>query len=374
MPSWERALSRWVKDAALQYEALQSGLEDLTGRKDIPQILPYRSYGTSDRLYIHGRALQHGGLKTARANAPVWENALSTYRRFGTQVIPNAWLRIRFGEQQQDVVTDRKGFFNAEIRPTVALEGDRWYDVKLELLEPSQESIHTTAKILVPSSQARFGLISDIDDTIVYTYNNDSLKMMQILLLGNAHTRVPLPGIAAFYQALHYGKTGQEYNPIFYVSSSTWNFYDLLEEFLALHHMPAGPLLLREFELSVENFVSSLTHEQEKLRRIRGILDCYPKLSFILVGDSGQKDAQIYRQLISEYPGRIQAIYIRNINPTNVKHRQRLNAIAQEVQQLGVPFVTVINTLTAATHAVRQGWIPADALPAIKANARFENS
>jgi phosphatidate phosphatase APP1 len=73
------------------------------------------------------------------------------------------------------------------------------------------------------------------------------LKMARMVLLGNAHTRLPFEGVAAFYRALQRGASGGEFNPIFYVSNSPWNLYDLLEDFMDVHGVPAGPLFLRDW-------------------------------------------------------------------------------------------------------------------------------
>ena len=71
-------------------------------------------------------------------------------------------------------------------------------------------------------------MISDIDDTIVRTGATSLLMMLRVVLLSNAHTRLPFQGVAAFYGALARGASGQDSNPLFYVSSSPWNLYDVL--------------------------------------------------------------------------------------------------------------------------------------------------
>ena len=85
--------------------------------------------------------------------------------------------------------------------------------------------------MLTPPPSARFGVISDIDDTVLVSHVTSPFKMALVSLFGNAHTRSPFPGVAEFYQALQGGVGGAEQNPIFYVSSSPWNFYDLLHFF-----------------------------------------------------------------------------------------------------------------------------------------------
>ena len=103
--------------------------------------------------------------------------------------------------------------------------------------------------MLTPPPDAAFGVISDIDDTVLVSHATSTLKAVLTAILNNAQTRSPFPGVPAFYRALQAGPGGDGYNPVFYVSSSPWNFYDLLTEFMAIHAMPAGPLFLRDYGL-----------------------------------------------------------------------------------------------------------------------------
>src|SRR5690606_438380 len=105
------------------------------------------------------------------------------------------------------------------------------------------------------------------------------------VLFGNVHTRIPFAGVGAFYRALHTG--GGRMNPLFYVSSSPWNLYDVLSEFLHLHEIPAGPMELRDWGLAGDEILP-VGHRAHKRVAIDHILARYPELPFILVGDSGQ--------------------------------------------------------------------------------------
>ena len=84
-----------------------------------------------------------------------------------------------------------------------------------------------TGRVLVPPSDAEFGVISDLDDTVIQSDVIRKLRMLVKLALSNAHTRKPFRGVAAFYRALHRGR-----NPFFYVSKSPHNLYSPLVEFL----------------------------------------------------------------------------------------------------------------------------------------------
>jgi phosphatidate phosphatase APP1 len=213
----------------------------------------------------------------------------------------------------------------------------------------------------VPSG-ARVGIISDIDDTVVHSSATSVLKMTWIVLLNNAHTRLPFEGVAAFYRALQRGADGRDYNPIFYVSSSPWNIYDVLEYFLNVHGVPAGPIFLKDWSPAVLG-----KHRAHKLGVIRTLLGTYPELPFVLIGDSGQEDPEIYHQAVREHPGRIQAIYIRDVAAT--RRKVEVPAIAEEVRKLGVEMVLVPDSAAAAEHAAAKGLIAQDAVPEIRAKS-----
>jgi phosphatidate phosphatase APP1 len=185
------------------------------------------------------------------------------------------------------------------------------------------------------------------------------------MLFKNAHTRVPFEGVAAFYRALHKGSIGQKsLNPIFYVSSSEWNLYDLLADFMEFHKFRQGPFLLQEMEHSIFHFWKSGngTHEH-KLKKIFFLLSFFKGLDFILIGDSGQQDPQLYLKAAREVPGRIKAVYIRCIGKEH-KNRQILK-IAQEMKSMNIPMLLIRNSEDAARHALINGYIDASSMPDI---------
>ena len=168
---------------------------------------------------------------------------------------------------------------------------------------------------------------------MVKTGATSLLRMARTTFLSNARTRVPFPGVAAFYRALQKGAGESPFNPVFYVSSSPWNLHDLLTEFLTLQKIPIGPLMLRDWGMSAQESMPT-GHAGHKLGAIRRILDLFPALPFILIGDSGQEDPEIYHRVVHDYPDRILAVYIRNVTP----RPERVDAIrrlADEVEKAG---------------------------------------
>jgi len=247
-----------------------------------------------------------------------------------------------------------------------------WLGAQAELLDPRDPAAPgpVVAPVLVPPASARFGVVSDIDDTVVRTDATQLLRMARTVFLGNARTRLPFPGVAAFYRALESGPRGSHGiagNPLFYVSSSPWNFYELLVEFLELQKIPLGPILLRDWGITPEELVPT-THATHKLAAIRRIFATYPELPFILIGDSGQEDPEIYAQVIREFPNRVLAAYIRNVSADEAR-RAAVRKLGEELAAEGRTLLLADDTLTAAKHAAANGWIDPSALPDVGAEA-----
>jgi phosphatidate phosphatase APP1 len=359
VPSWRQILIQLAGSAEGRVDTLKRRLDQRWGDEPIC-VVAYHGYGTADCVYLKGRALEERSIQPAGEADSAWRNLSNTYRRFDSDEIPGARLLARYGDVEQAVVADDEGFFEARLVLDTPLPHDRlWHTVEITLLEPRsarQAEVRATGRVLVPPPNAQFGVISDIDDTVLQTDATSLVRMLQATFLENARTRLPFPGVAALYRALQSGADGVTLNPLFYVSSGPWNIYDMLEEFFALQQIPAGPLLLRDWGFSpTENPVPS-HHLEHKLETIRQILDTYPALPFLLIGDSGQEDPEIYREVVERYPKRILAIYIRNVS-RSANRVSAIQALAEEVAAAGSTLILADDTLAAARHAAEQGWI-----------------
>lgn len=346
-------------------DSLRARVKKIKGYKKPLMIVPYLGFGNAEKIILKGRVLEDRGFTVNREDSR-WQNLVNTYRRFETDEVQNAHLKAKFQDIEKEVFTDQEGYFDLEISPNQILETRPWQDVELELLAPrlrNGETISATARVLVPPESAKFGVISDIDDTIISSNITNKLKMVLTVALLNEHTRVPFKGVAAFYQSLVKGSGGAENNPLFYVSSSPWNLHSLLIEFLKVHDIPIGPLFLKDFGNHI--LFSSKDHQSHKLADIERIMEIYTHLPFILIGDSGEQDPEIYREVVKRFPDRIRAIYIRsiNVNPDRVSAIDKLIA---EVRETGCQLVLAPDTEFAAAHAAAEGLISTTELPNIR--------
>jgi phosphatidate phosphatase APP1 len=331
-----------------------AGLRALVSKlRDPVIILPYLWYGTAERLCVCGRVLQDEGFRPAREAERRWRNLVAFFKRMESDVVPRAPLRARYRNSSAEASSDKQGYFRLEI-PGKAHTG--WNLVGLELLR--EPGVRAEARVLVPPPEARFGVVSDIDDTIVYTNVLSKWRMVLSLAFSNARTRKPFKGVGAFYRALHRGV-----NPVFYVSKSPWNLYAPLVEYLEVQGLPLGPLVLRDFGLRMKR--------NHKAEAIEAILRTYPGLKFILIGDSGEQDPEIYAAIVRRHPQRIRAIYIRSVDPSGV----RISAIQKLITALaptGCQLVLAPDSEFAAAHAAGEGLIAAAELANVRADKKAD--
>lgn len=356
--------------------ARQAGrlIRDIVVRNRPADVAAYRGYGSTTRAYVHGRALAKPTYSPAAVEDPAWRNLLNTYRRARSNPIANAEVRVEFGSASRLLTADDEGFFAGWLDLPAAMPPDHgWHDGSVELVKPALAGPSPTTKtqVLIPHSHAAYGVISDLDDTVIQSRVTNFLRAAQTVMFGNALTRLPFEGVAEFYHALNRGRdTGAE-NPLFYVSSSPWNLYDVIEDFLAVQGIPHGPLLLRDWDFSPRGLASH-RHHAHKGDAIREIMRTYPSLPFILIGDSGQQDPEIYHQVVHDFPERIIGVYIRDVVRTAERERA-ITALAQEVEVAGSSLLLVRDTRAAAVHAAERGWIADDEVEAVSREAAADS-
>ncbi|HEV2149728.1 MAG TPA: phosphatase domain-containing protein [Longimicrobiaceae bacterium] len=343
-------------------------LEDRLGLLDPVQILVFRSFGTPELVRIRGRVRERKGVAGTTEESSFWQNVSNTLHRLESDEIPGARVRARLGGRTLETTTDEEGYFSLELEPEEPLTAG-WHEVELELVESVGRPACRTVRgrVLVPSPDAEFGVISDVDDTIIRTRSNDLLREIEIVFGKGARDRVAFPGVPALYRAFSRGPDDQGDNPVFYVSMSGWNLYDLLEEFMRMNDIPEGPLFLSDLRL-VEKPSEVMGSARHKWESIDLLMRTYPELPFVLVGDSGMHDPQLYREVAERHPGRVRAVYVHDVSPP--ERDDEVDRIARELEGHGVPLLRMENTVRAAEHAHEIGLISADGLEEVRREVR----
>lgn len=341
-------------------------------------LLCYCGWGTPSRIELTGRVVLPRTLHPAANADPRWRNFANIVRRLLSREIGGVAVHGVLNGVQAEATSDSDGFFTLCFQPAEPLTSG-WHDAQLTI--PGRERTSHARVQVVDDQRCAYGLISDLDDTVIQSDVTSVGRMLFTVLTGNARTRSPFPGVGSLYRALarHHPSAssaqpanmtdenglgergpgessagphpkGRGRNPVFYVSSSPWNFFDLLWQFLEYRRIPLGPLFLRNWGADL------LTgHGSYKHATIERIFKAYPRLPFVLVGDSGESDAEIYAEVARKFPGRVLGIYIRDV--TGGEGDGKVLKLREDMARIGVDMVLARDSFAAAAHAMALGLI-----------------
>ncbi len=316
----------------------------------MPRLEVYRGFGSKHVFTVIGRVTDDYKEIDSHKQSGIWANALQIVRRYLVESKSGVTIKITFQDQTVRTSTDKDGFFHYSFSPQgfTSPERSEWVELPVELPATGEKK---RAPVLVEGQNNTFGVISDIDDTVLVSNTTHKMRFLYKTLTQDARTRSPFEGVVDFYQALVRGGNGESSNPIFYISSSHWNIYGSLATFLDVNNIPRGPLLLKRFS-GIISMIKQIGDHAHKRGKIRRVLNTYPDLNFILIGDSGQQDAPIYKDIAEDYPDRIEAIYIRDIST----HED--TAVHEAVKSLETTDIIYVNSSEeAAEHAAEHGYI-----------------
>lgn len=321
------------------------------GRVEGVRLVPFRSWVTPSKAVVLGRAvLADVALEAQLQRSPRLLRVL--HERFWTLETRPSPVRVTWGGQTATALSDSGGFIDVSF----PLEGTAPLGLtRAELSLPGADgAVAAGVEVFGLDPRAAFGVISDIDDTVLETELTNPWRRFLQLIYSRQRMRLPFDGIAALFQAL-----AQQNNPIFYVSNAPWNLYEHVVELLDHHEIPRGPLLLRDSRLAervVRDEASGqvLVHKQRALRRLA---EEHSNLPLILLGDSSRRDPLRYVELAEAFPGRVAAIYIRRVHGI-LASRGSLEHSRRRAERAGVELLVADDTVTIAQHAQSRGFIP----------------
>ncbi|MGB3413410.1 MAG: phosphatase domain-containing protein [Microbacteriaceae bacterium] len=267
-----------------------------------PNLITYIGYGSESQVRILARAVYTG--KKERQDPQIgvrgWKSFLAVPYRL-------AEVTITVNKQQYSARTDEGGILDHSLQ--VALKPG-WHSVQLGL----ENGVQQEARILVISKEQRFGVISDIDDTVMITSLSQPLLALWNTFLLAENARDAVSGMPVLYERIHQKNLDA---PFLYLSTGAWNAFPNLQRFMARNMFPLGPMLLTDWGTSSERwFRSGQEHKRQNLTRL---VEEFPNIRWLLIGDDGEHDPQRYQELASRYPENVLAIAIRKLNNDRVQ-------------------------------------------------------
>jgi phosphatidate phosphatase APP1 len=258
--------------------------------------LGYPGYAAQGRARVRGRLLlaPPGTDPNARRDVPGW-------RRLLTLEQPHGEIDVSLGDARVRARADAAGLIDLTI-PAALPPGQRAALLHVEGRPPVPAPVH------VASPEAARGVVCDIDDTVWITGIRHPLRAAWRTFAGNGSTRRPVAGMAALLTGL---AAGGPRTPVVYLSNGPWNLAGPITSFLERNGFPAGAVLLTDWGISPRAwFRNGHAHKRGALERLARDL---PGVQWVLVGDDGEHDPEIYSDFARSHPDQVMAIALRTV-------------------------------------------------------------
>ena len=313
--------------AARMEDALNRTAAQLMRRRGWkPRIITYTGYGNGDQVRVLARVLLSPPAVGGR------DGAMRGWRHFVSAKVSGVPVTITVDGVPHVVESGRGGYVDVTL-PSTLPAGWGVVTVAIADAEPAQ------APVRVVGRAERLGIISDIDDTVLVTALPRPLLAFWNTFVRHEESRAPVPGMAELYEAL---RADDPDAFVVYVSTGAWNVAPALRRFMRRRGFPDGPLLLTDWGPTPEGwFRSGQEHKRATLRRL---VDELPQLRWVLVGDDGQHDPQLYDEIVWARPDDVRFVAVREL------------AAAEQVLTHGLP--VPLTTARGTGHTVAGESVP----------------
>jgi phosphatidate phosphatase APP1 len=247
---------------------------------------------------------------------------------------PNAHVQLVWQNTTIKAVTAADGFFHFQWKPEAPTDAG-WHEIRVDHTAANGHTVLASAvgSLYIPH-RTQYGCISDIDDTFLISHSRRLGKRLFVLFTHNARTRKPFAGVVEHYRMLSYAGSHEDTpNPFFYVSSSEWNLFNYIAEFTRTHKLPHGVYLLSQLKHWYQLLKTGQNKHGTKFTRISRILESYPDMRFVLLGDDTQEDPDIYNAISKHFGKQIICVYLRNVRKQSRPHVQ---AVVKEIEARGI--------------------------------------
>lgn len=290
------ALLAQVIHVADVIHAIRGRIATATGA--VPTIVAYAGYGSTSWVRVLARVV------LMRTSGTTTTGTVRGWRAFMSVPVRNSQIEVELDGVTHLVQADAGGLVDVVLESSLP---PGWHTITLR----SANAEPAEARIQIVDPDARFGIVSDIDDTVMVTALPRPLLALWNTLVLSERARTPTPGMAVMLDRVVAHNPGA---PILYLSTGAWNVAPALARFLARNLYPDGVLLLTDWGPSRQHWFRS--GPQHKLRNLARLAEEFPDIKWLLIGDDGQHDPAIYAEFARNHPTQTAAIAIRQLSPS----------------------------------------------------------
>ncbi|WP_317133728.1 App1 family protein [Galbibacter orientalis] len=311
----------------------------------------YRGYANEKQIILFGHVFKSIAPDYLLNDKKGYRHAKGVFEMFTIKTLNNALVKVSFQNQEITTRTVNDGYFRICI-PCENIKAG-WHNFTAEAFYEDYK-VTEKSEFLKPYP-GKIGVISDIDDTFLISHTNNLFKKLYVLLTKNVKKRKIFEDVVAHYSLL--SRAGREdkmeTNTFFYVSSSEWNLYSFILNFTQLHKLPKAVFKLKKIKSGLTDFLfSGRGSHNHKFNKIKDILEFYPEMRFVLMGDDSQKDPFLYAKIVKYFPENVEAIYIRQ---TKSKQNSKTVKMLQEVEAFKIPTCYFEHSSKAIEHSKKIG-------------------
>ncbi len=319
-----------------------------------PILKLYRGYANDEELIVMGHVFKPTKTRDYAFEKKKFEHASSVIRLFRLKTHANTDVYLEHNNTTIHTKTLIDGYFKFCI-PVDQNVGHGWIDYEVSILHGDKKIV--TKESYIRPKKENLGIISDIDDTFLVSYTENPLKKIYHLLFRDVNSRKVFEDVVPHYQALSSSGRNKEgeANAFFYVSSSEWNLYRFIIKFTELHKLPKAVLLLKDIKSSLTDFLwTGRGSHNHKFEKIKHILEFYPNLKYVLLGDDSQHDPFLYEAICKIFPVSVKAVYIRK---TDTQEKEKVSNSLKNLESLGVSTCYFTHSSEAILHSKKIGLI-----------------
>lgn len=307
----------------------------------------YRSYANERKIVVSGHLFKKNAPDVFQLDQQWYRHAAAVLRMYHIKTIKNATVVFKFKDRTVTTKTLDDGLFKITVPYTEPLHSG-WHNFEVTAIY-NGVTITEEGEFVKPYP-GEYGVISDIDDTFLISHSGRIFKQLYVVLTKNINKRHVFDGVIAHYRLLNQlgRKDKTTNNAFFYVSSSEWNLYNFITKFTAMHNFPKAVLKLKDIKTGITEFIfGGGDNHDHKFYKIKDLVEFYPELHFVLLGDDSQRDPYIYQKICKIFPVNISTVYIRQ---TGKRYKPEVQEVLANIESIGVKVCYFKNSTEAMKH------------------------
>jgi len=286
-------------------------IKNFTGKDN---IIIYSAFANSKSAIIKGRAQEKKELLKATKEDGFFSNLVKSFNLVNNDELKNKTIIAVIDDFEYKIKTDDEGYFTFEIidikKPLKM--GYKKIGIHLE----NNVNIHETNLTVITKEldEKIVGIISDIDDTVLISNVTEWIDLAVNSLGTNFKQRKVVPTMKDRFNLILNTNPKSVPSTLFFVSGSPRKFLIPIESFLEYNSFPKHNTFLKEI-----NLFDDFSQTSYKTSTITSIIALYPNIEWILYGDSGESDQEIYQGIKDDFPKQVKGFHIRNVETGKIK-------------------------------------------------------